>query len=158
MTVIALNEHWNVTRDWVYQVLGRKLWLGPFGFIPSAAQNPLAFRGLFYLCRDAFCELLRGCGISKLNLIELCTALDEMHVCVVKSRQQQFAASIDHFGLRTAPQIYVRAGANRHNAISNYSDCFGFWLLFIYSVNGSVSYNQCCRRFRLCVRVHDGHN
>jgi hypothetical protein len=90
-------------------------------------------------------------------LIELCTALDEMHVRVVKSRQQQFAASIDHFGLRPAPQINVRAGADGHNAISDHGDCFGFWLLFIYRVNGSVSYNQTGRRFRLRVRRDVAH-
>ena len=158
MTVVALNENWSVTRDWVYQLLRRKLRLGPFGFIPSAAQNPFAFRRLFHLGRDAFCELLRRCGISKLNLFELCAALDEMHVRVVKSGQQQFAASIDHFGFRTAPQINVSPRADGDDAISDHSDCFGFWMLFIYRVNGSVSYNQSCRRFRLRVRVQSGHN
>src|SRR6476619_4422943 len=81
-----------------------------------------------------------------------------MHVRVVKSRQQQFTASIDYFGLRAAPQINICAGANRDNAISKYSDCFGFWMLFVYRVNGSVSYNQSCRRFRLRIRLQSGHN
>ena len=93
-------------------------------------------------------ELLRRCGVSKLNLFELCSALDKVHVCIVKSGQQQFAASVDHFGLRTAPQIDASPRADSYNAISNYSDSFGFWMLFIYRVNGSVGYNQSCRRLR----------
>jgi hypothetical protein len=91
-------------------------------------------------------------------LFELCTALNEMYVRVVKSGQQQFAASVDYFGLRTTPQIDVSPPADSYNAISNYSDCFGFWMLFIYRVNGSVSHNQSCRRFRLRIRVQSGHN
>src|SRR6476620_12562781 len=81
-----------------------------------------------------------------------------MHVRVIKSGQQQFAASVDHFGLRTAPQINVPPRADSNNAISDHSDCFGFWMRFIYRVNGSVSYNQSCRRFRLRVCLQSGHN
>jgi hypothetical protein len=81
-----------------------------------------------------------------------------MHVGVVKSWQQQFAVGADHFGLRTAPQIDVSAGADGDNAIADNGDCFGFWMLFIYRVNGSIRYNQSCGRFRLRVRVQSGHN
>src|SRR5712672_419404 len=60
--------------------------------------------------------------------------------------------------LRPAPQINVSPQADGNNAISDHSDCFGFWILLIYRVNGSVSYNQSCRRFRLRVCHHSGHN
>jgi hypothetical protein len=158
VTVVALEKRWNVTRDRVYQVLGRKLRLGPFGFIPSSAQDPLTLGRLFHLHRDTFRKFLRRCSISKLNLFELCAALDEMHMRVVKSGQQKLAASIDHFGLRTAPQMNVSPRTDGDNAVFDHGDCFGFWTLFIYRVNGSVSHNQCCRRFRLRVRVHSVHN
>jgi hypothetical protein len=67
-----------------------------------------------------------------------------MHVRVVKSGQQQFASRVDHFGLRTTPQINVSPRTDCDDAISDHSDGLGFWLLFIYRVNGSVSYNQRC--------------
>ncbi len=69
VTVVALDENWNVTRDWVHQVFRRKLRLGPFGFIPSAAQNPLAFRRLFHLRRDTFRELLRALRHQSVELV-----------------------------------------------------------------------------------------
>src|SRR5436190_18249065 len=105
VTVIALYENWSGTRHCVNELFSRKLWLGPFGFIPAATQNPFAFRRLFRLCRDALRELLRARSISKLNLIELRSTLDKMNVRVVKSREHQLAAGIDHFRFWAAPQI-----------------------------------------------------
>ena len=108
--------------------------------------------------RDALGEFLRGCGIGKLNLAELRSALNEMHVRVVKSGQQQLAAGVDYSRLRPAPQINLRARAHGNDAITDDSDCFGLRMVFIHGVNGSVGHNQRCRRFRLRVRVQSGHN
>src|SRR5215475_5962528 len=98
MTVVALDEYWTISRDRIDERFSWKLLLGPFSFIPSPAQHPFAPKRFLCLGCDAFCELLRGCCICQLNLFELCAALNEMHVRVVKSWQQQFASSVDHFG------------------------------------------------------------
>src|SRR4029077_9534038 len=103
VAVVALNENWSLAGDRVHEIFRGKLRLGPFGLIPSPAQNPFTFWRFFCLSRNSFCKFLRSCGVCKLNLFELCPALDEMNVCVVKSGQQQFVASINHFGLQTAP-------------------------------------------------------
>ena len=66
-----------------------------FGHLVSSHRPPKIhspFGSLFHLRCDTVCEFFRRCGISELNLFELCTALDEMHVCVfAESGQQQFA-------------------------------------------------------------------
>ena len=103
MAVVALNKHWGVTCEWIHEFFSRKVRFGPFGFIPSSAQNPFAFRRLFPLCRDAFREFVGRCGIDQVDLLELCAALNKVHVRVVKSGQHQFAAGIDYLCFRTPP-------------------------------------------------------
>src|SRR5262249_51838708 len=69
VTVVALDENWSVSRDWVHECFSWKLLFRPFSFIPSTAQDLFAVELLFCLGRDAFCDLLWSCHVSKLNLI-----------------------------------------------------------------------------------------
>src|SRR2546428_10216075 len=142
VTVVALNENWSGSRHCVNELFSRKLRFRPFGFIPATAQNPFAFRRFSHLRRDALRELLRARSISKLNLIELRSALNEMHVRVVEARQHQLAARIDHFRFWTEPQIDLRAGADSHYAIADNSYGFGSGMLFIYCVNCGIGDDQ----------------
>src|SRR5262249_35830350 len=80
-----------------------------------------------------------------------------MHVSVIEPGQDQFAAGIDHFGLRTAPRVNFCARAYSDDTIADYGDCFGPGMLFIYRIDGSIGYDQCCRWVRLGVRVNAGH-
>src|SRR4029077_3130996 len=108
MSVVTLHENWSVTGDWVDEIFRRKLRVSPFRFIPAAAKNPLAFWRLGHLRRDALREFLRGWRVRKLNLLELRSALHEMDVRVIKSRQQHLAIGVDDFRFRPAPQFNLR--------------------------------------------------
>ena len=87
MSIVALDKNWRIPGHWIHELLSGKLRRRPFGFVPAAAQNPFAFRGLGRLRRNTPCELLRGCHIRQVNLIQLRAALDEMHMRVVESGQ-----------------------------------------------------------------------
>ena len=52
VTIVAFDENWSATGYWIHECFGWKLRLGPFGFIPSAAQNPFSFRRPFHMGRD----------------------------------------------------------------------------------------------------------
>src|SRR5262249_56473884 len=85
MTVVTLDKNWSIARDWVDERFSWKPLVRPFGFVPAATDNPFGLRRLFYLSCDSFRKFLRRCCVSKLNLIQLCTALNKMNVRVVKS-------------------------------------------------------------------------
>src|SRR5438874_4389310 len=100
--VVSFYEKWCFTGDWINELFGRKFWPGPLCFVPTAAENPFAFRHLFRLSADALHKLFRALGICEINLIELRATLKKMHVRVVASWQHQLASGVNHLRALTA--------------------------------------------------------
>ena len=80
-----------------------------------------------------------------------------MHMRIIEPGQHEFAAGINHFGLRAAPQVNFRARAHGHDAIADHRHCFRPGMLFIYRINRGVRYDQSCRWLWLAVRPDARH-
>ena len=121
--VVAAEEHGVFRRDAIDDLFRRKLGGIPLGFVPIAAENPFAFRRDLRAFGNSASELLGACGVGQLNGVELRAAADEVHMCVVESRQEQLAAGIDHLGLRPAPRVGVRVRAHCNDPFAENCDC-----------------------------------
>ena len=86
--VIATHKYGRVRGDRIDQFLGGHLGRGPFGFIPVAARDPLPF---WCLLRCSPMRRANSCGaggVVELHAVERPSAVNKMHMRVVKAWQQ----------------------------------------------------------------------
>jgi len=125
---------------------GGKLGLGPAFFIPPAAQNPSAPRGVLRLQTEAPDKFVGGGCIFEVDVFQLQSAVNEMQVRVVESRQQEPAIRFDHLRVPASPQLDLGLTADRHDAIAEDCHRFGLGPASVTGPHRGPDYNQVCRR------------
>jgi hypothetical protein len=71
-------------------------------------------------------------------LIELKSARNEMHVCIIESRQKKLACGIDDARLRAPPAIHLCRSADGDNALIENRNCFCAGMIAIHSPDVGV--------------------
>ncbi len=102
MAVEALDPDRMVWRDRVDPVAARQL-AAPIGVVPHSALNPGAGGHGRRKCLDASDELRGRLRVSQLDVGQVESAVDEMHVCVDEAGHEHRAVRIDHAGSRRSP-------------------------------------------------------
>ena len=119
MAVIAIDGHRDFGRCCVDQFFGRQFRWIPFGFVPIAAEQPSALGSFRGALANAPGKFLRASGVVEFYIVELRPAIHEMHVCVVKARQQALPGCIDHAGVGPAPGIHLLLRSDGNDAFAD---------------------------------------
>ena len=121
MSVERIQKDRPIRHDLVEQVFVRIP--SAQGQRPSAAANPFLFGMLFRELTHRFENLLKRRQTIEIALTQLDAATHEMHVRVVKTRQQHLALEINLASARPNPRREARIAPNVHNP--PLTDCNG---------------------------------
>ena len=111
MTVVSADEYRRPVGQFVDERARRQPRRRPALIVPVAAENPLAGPRSRTLA-DTPRELAGGFSVAQVDVLELRTTVDEMHVRVVEAGNDAPPSGINDHRVRAAPSLHVAGGAD----------------------------------------------